>query len=621
MDDVIDLERVADHVRREALAASRPAVPPPPAEPSDTYAAAILQAKLVSHEDMEIHRREASRAGMKVSDYLLLKHIITRTEYYHAIGLIQRDGIRIAGQHDLPDWNVVLNGRGQPLEAKEGLEDILLLGIAKEIANGVKHLFVLGTEAALSSVRYSAVFTQLTGKGFKVRARLIADKAVIDVVRSEWATRSGAKAKERSSSEQHALWMDIVRRAHEMRASDIHLSAALGRGEIKFRILGDLEVQKYDLTEEDAISLAQSMYNSMVDKGSTSNQFNARIEQDAVITMDLPTGRLRLRYVGFPVEPNGFNVVLRLIPLDEEVKPKSPATLGYSEDQCDLLERIFARSSGLILFVGTTGSGKSTSNANLLMQKAQDNPGKMLRTIEQPVEIRIPGSNVSQTSVLGTDFTDTLRAMMRADPDYLMVGEVRDAETAELILHAVRSGHLCASTLHADGAPIAFDRLAGLGIKRSDLASKGLVAAVIYQRLVPVLCKCCVPATVIASENRPAYVGILKRLRSYLGKDASLEGINFRSEKGCAECNYRGVKDRTVCAEILVPKKAMLPAIAENNSSLLWDLWRSEIDQSRPDVMRGRTAFEHALWKMRQGIVSPKDVEREFTFLDESVTE
>lgn len=576
---------------------------------------------------------EAKRSGSLLGEYLVAKRLISRADMYESLSVSLRR-IPIRTVPELPEWDLLLNDAGGALGSQERPTswESLALGLSTDIARGDRRFFILTTEDALKGHQHAGLYARATKDGYAVRGLLIAqDRSVLDVVLSEWSKRRGSvhSRSAAQSGEMHIEWDRIVYEAYKLGASDIHLKIRMGKGEIRFRIHGDLQVHPLSLTDEKAMLLASSMYNTMVDAGSTGDGFNPRIPQDAVITRSFPEGDVRLRYAGIPIEPNGLKVTLRLIPIGVEVKPKTHAELGYSPDQCELLERIFSRSSGLILFLGTTGSGKSTSMAHSLMRVVAERPNKLLHTVEEPVEIIIPGA--SQTAVVrqkdgeGSDkktneFVVVMRSLMRSDPDYLMVGEIRDPDTAALAIQAVRSGHLCVSTLHTESAPITYDRMAGLGIPRGDMASIGLVAGLIYQRLVPVLCPHCkIQAMEIAKapgEHQP----LLLRLSRYLTHD-NFDGIFFKNTIGCKQCNGRGVTGRTVCAEIMVPTPRMMHAIAVGDSHVLWAEWRASIDPNDPHCMRGRTAFEHALSKMRQGITSPAHVEQEFKFLDETVFE
>lgn len=585
-----------------------------------------------TRESMDALAAQAKLSGTLLGEYLVAKRLISRADMYEALAPALRR-IHIRSVPELPEWDLLLNDAGAVLGGQErpSSSESLALGSSTDIARGDRRFFILTTEDALKGHQHVGLYARATKDGFAVRGLLVAhDRSVLDVVLSEWTKRRGSVQSRSGANdgEMHIQWDRIVYEAYKLGASDIHLKIRMGKGEVKFRIHGDLELHPISLTEEKAMSLALSMYNTMVDAGSTGDGFNPRITQDAVVTRTFPEGDVRLRYAGLPIEPSGVYITLRIIPIGVEVKPKSHAELGYSHDQCELLERIFARSSGLILFLGTTGSGKSTSMAHSLMRVVAERPNKLLRTVEEPVEIIIPGA--SQTSVVRqkkiegsekvNEFVEVMRSLMRSDPDYLMVGEIRDPDTASLAIQAVRSGHLCVSTLHSDGAPIAYDRLTGLGTPRGDMASVGLVAGLIYQRLVPVLCSHCkVPAAHIAKAPGE-HQAVLWRLQRYLTHD-NFEGIFFKNPIGCKQCHGRGVVGRTVCAEILVPTPKMMHAIAVGDSHALWTEWRASIDLNDPHCMRGRTAFEHALSKMRQGITSPVHVEQEFRFLDETVFE
>lgn len=591
----------------------------------------LVESGLFAQEAIDRLALDAKHADVRLGEYLVSKHLITLTQLYDALGKMLNQ-IPIRSVAELPAWDVLLNDVGQVMASGDRPSTVLALGVGADLTRGERRCFVLTTAAGRNMVSFASVFTRAAREGFTVRAVLVAkDQSVLDVVLSEWRARRGsnddaAGAASMADKEIHIQWDRIIYEAYRRGASDVHLKIARGRGEIKFRINGSLRPHPLALTTENALLLASSMYNTMVDEGSTGDGFNRRISQSAVVTRQYSEGALRLRYEGLPIEPDGVYVTLRLIPIGVEIKPKSFTELGYSDDQAELLERIFARSSGLILFVGTTGSGKSTSMAHALMEVVRSRPDKLLRTVEEPVEIIIPGA--SQTSIVRrkqlagepktNEFVEVMRSLMRSDPDYLMVGEIRDPDTASLAIQEVRSGHLCVSTLHADGAPIVYDRLSGLGIPRAELASVNLVAGLIYQRLVPVLCPHCKLTAAQVGEMTKTHDRLFTRLRRRLNH-GNFEGIYFANPAGCTRCDRTGIAGRTVCAEILVPRPSMMKAIASGDSHGLWSAWRSEIDEARPDVMQGRTAFEHALLKMRQGIVSPADVEREFFFLDTEV--
>lgn len=480
-----------------------------------------------------------------------------------------------------------------------------------------KRMFVISTQE-VTDVGLMGAKAKAASGGLMFGGRVIVDASFLRVVQGGIAQGAGSQsvaAGVRDEATLHADFDKLGRSALVERASDIHITLRGGRGEVKFRIDGELE-HFADWDEEYTIAFCSAAYNTLTENGSTNGGFSATRKQDGAIERVFPEGLVRFRYASAPISPNGFDVTMRLIPLGVEKRHRSLDTLGYSQDQQQDLDRMFAHSSGLIFFLGTTGSGKSTSMAVALEAVARNKPGKKIRTVEQPVEYKIDGAY--QTSVDRNEFIPMISQMMRMDPDYMMVGETRDSETASAVLQGARSGHLCVSTLHADGAPLAYDRLQGLGVARQDLASVGLVVGIVYQKLVQMVCPHCrQPAEEFATQNPSA--AIVARVRKVNG--GTLNGVYFARRGGCRECKGRGVHGRTVCAEILRPTVKMLAAIAAGDSRALWVSWRSTIDESRPDVMRGRTSFEHAIHKMRAGIVSPESVESEFKFLDEPAFE
>jgi type II secretory ATPase GspE/PulE/Tfp pilus assembly ATPase PilB-like protein len=499
-----------------------------------------------------------------------------------------------------------------------------VLSVAAEAAQ--RNVFVVSTPGALAGASYAELALRLYKEKYCVTETFTADKAVLSVLLSEWTNGIGGTTQvdpDGGKSDLHELWDQILAQAHALGASDIHLFASLGRCDIKYRIHGDLEPSGRTFTQEYGIRLVSSMFNTMVDKGSTHKDFNYRKPASGSVTRQVGSSRLRLRFESNSLEPDGVKVTLRLINIGVTARRQKPSEMGYSVDQEEQLNRMFGRSSGMILFVGTTGSGKTTSLATLGQEWVINNPSLLLHTVEEPVEIRIQGAAQMAVTRDGTKpFATALSSLLRSDPDALLIGEIRDTETASLAVQAVRTGHLTLSTLHADGPHIAFDRLEGEGIKRGDLASVGLIIGVVHQRLVPTLCgKCKIKAArVDADEHRE----LLARLATYIYehrpdlKETYLEHVHFRNPKGCPDCR-RGVNGRTACASILMPKKNMLQAIRDGDSLGLVEKWRATIDRSRPDCMTGRTASEHARWKMTVGLLSPVDVERAFEFLDEDV--
>lgn len=542
---------------------------------------------------------------------------------------------------DLPEWNCILNIQSSPFVGPSdgGMLAACQIDAFTPLAfesmdwtsyknAGVKPIDVWLLVDSPDPVKITGMMSRLQGyRAFVLRGVHVCSKEVLESVRESFVARLGLN-KKTNESDEHALFDEIGQDALSKGVSDIHITLHEDRARVAYRIKGELRHAR-DLPVERATALVRSAYNTLSEKGSTKEGFNERENQDAVIERAYPEGLVRFRYSGIPIAPSGADITLRLIPIGVGGKVKTLAELGFSEDQCDLLERIFTRSSGLVLVAGTTGSGKSTTLVSVLSEMAAKNPGKKIRSIEEPVEYKIAG--VYQTPVRRKDGDDSnpfalaLRQLMRADPDVIMVGEVRDIDTAQLAIQGVRSGHMLVSTIHADGAPACFDRLSGMGVDRKDLASVGLIAGLVYQKLVPILCNHC-KVSYAQWASGPSFDAKLdKRLRSVLKSYPGAEGANplsqiyFRDPSGCEHCGHDGLSGREVVAEILRPTPAMTRAIMEADSPFIWSQWRATIDANNPDSMRGRTAFEHAIVKMRQGRVEPGAVEESFRYLDEVV--
>lgn len=562
-------------------------------------------------------------AGVTDSPLEVLKGKVSWADLHEA-AILDGAPLPVVRLVELPEWTTILNDEGGPLGCSMRAQRVAVIANDKEpTANGVLRCFVVHAHDAPQHEVAAAVVLVLAA-GHHHAGTISVEREIVANAYGEWDGR-GKKSANRAggdTADLHAEFDEICERAIDLKASDIHIASTGNTADIRVRVDGELEHFR-ELTAKHALELCASIYNTLTESSSVKDGFNHNKPLDASIERSLRQGLYRFRFSNMPKAPSGFSVTLRIIPIGVTTRRQSPEQLGYSADQAHALERMFAKTAGLILFAGTTGSGKSTSMANLLRKVAEDRPGKKIRSVEEPVEFVIPGVDqhpVTRISGDRSDFLIMLRQLMRADPDIIMVGEIRDGDTAELAIQAVRSGHLCVSTIHADGAPICYDRLVGMGINRLDLASVNLIAGLVYQKLVPLLCQeCRVPFANV--HNSRARVGddLIDRVRRVTR--GNLDSIYFRAEGGCDACRQRGAVGRTVCAEILRPTPDMLNAVATGDSRALWKLWRKTIRQDDPQLMVGRTAFEHALAKMSQGLVSPEDVESEFHYLDEALYE
>ena len=241
----------------------------------------------------------------------------------------------------------------------------------------------------------------------------------------------------------------------------------------------------------------------------------------------------------------GENVVMRI--LDQENLQLDLNKLGFETDELDVYLGALRKPYGMILHTGPTGSGKTTTLYSAL--STVNDPAKNIMTIEDPVEYNLPGVVQCQVSSEGgLTFPSVLRANLRQDPNVIMIGEIRDGETAEIAVKAALTGHLVLSTLHTNNAPATVMRLVDMGIDRMYVGSALL--CVVAQRLVKRICKDC----------NESYTPTEAELIALKMTAADIEGANIRKGKGCATCGGTGYKGRVALYEIM----RMTPNVEES---------------------------------------------------------
>jgi len=261
----------------------------------------------------------------------------------------------------------------------------------------------------------------------------------------------------------------------------------------------------------------------------------------------------------------GESIVLRL--LGQEKSILTLDNLGFRPEALATIKKAISRPYGMILTSGPTGSGKtSTLYATLLALKK---PGVKIITLENPVEYRIEGIEQSQVKPgQGYEFAEGLKASLRQDPDILMIGEIRDPETAEIAIQASLTGHLLLSTIHANTAPAVYPRLLEIGIKPFLLS--GAIDLIMAQRLVRKLCKHCqetyVPEPTLWQEAKQALLPIKNKLTPEIQKILELDSVKLVRSKGCASCNNTGFSGRQVIIEVLAPNEEIEALVAKKAS-------------------------------------------------------
>jgi general secretion pathway protein E/type IV pilus assembly protein PilB len=374
------------------------------------------------------------------------------------------------------------------------------------------------------------------------------------------------------------LVYQIILEAIGRRASDIHLEPMEKRFRVRYRIDGVLvEVDNPPKRLQLAmISRLKIMSNiSIAEK---------RIPQDGRIQVNLGPKTIDLRVSSLPTV-HGESIVMRI--LDKEGLQLGLPELGFLSDDQATMERIITLPDGLFLVTGPTGSGKTTTLYSCL--HFINKPDRKLITVEDPVEYQLSGINqVPVRAEVGMTFANALRAMLRQAPNIIMVGEIRDLETAEIAINASLTGHMVFSTLHTNDAPGAVTRMIDIGVKPF-LVSTSL-RAIMAQRLVRKICKKC----------KHAYTPDPRELRSLNITAQQAVNASFAKGAGCENCHGTGYRSRAGIFEIFVVNDEIQRMIYENQST-------SRLrDKARTLGMR--TMREDGLRKVLTGMTTIEEV-------------
>lgn len=314
--------------------------------------------------------------------------------------------------------------------------------------------------------------------------------------------------------------------AIKKRASDIHIETYEARGEVRYRIDGVL-VKHVDLDKK-IINLVISRIKVI----SNLDISEKRIPQDGRTQIKIAGKALDVRVSILPTY-YGERVVMRILMQSEDIPHLDD--IGFDSEMINSFKALLKHSHGMILVTGPTGSGKSTTLHAFLQEVAT--PNKNIITVEDPVEYNAENINQVQANTkVGLTFASALRSILRQDPDVVMVGEIRDKETAEIAIQAALTGHLMLSTLHTNNATSSITRLVDMGIDSFLIGSSLL--GVLAQRLVRKLCPHCKEEDFIAEE--------------YASEFDLPEGAKIYKAKGCVKCNFTGYIGRMPVGELFV---------------------------------------------------------------------
>ena len=366
--------------------------------------------------------------------------------------------------------------------------------------------------------------------------------------------------------------------AAKKRASDIHMDPTPDVLNIRIRVDGELILYaKVPAAVKKNLVTRVKIISGM-------NITESRVPQDGAIKMSVDGKDLDFRVSTLPIV-YGEKVVIRL--LDYSATQASLESLGFAEENLNKLKEAMIKPNGIILVTGATGSGKSTTVYSIL--QSLNRVERNIITVEDPVEMKIAGINQVQTmSEIGLTFASALRSILRQDPDIIMIGEIRDNETARIAVRASITGHLVLSTIHTNNSLTTIERLVDMDVERYLLGSA--LEAIVSQRLCKKLCpKCRRPRKTTDYEKRV--------MKEALKMDIE----NIYEPVGCDEC-YKGYKGRIALQEVLVLNQEIRDAIVNNATKeelrvLIYENGHTLklLDDGLIKVINGLTSFEEVL--------------------------
>lgn len=541
----------------------------------------LLEQALVTPGQVAKAREEVKRTGLSLEQALQKLNFVSEDD----INQVRADSLGVPYM-DLKDYiidNALIKLIPENIVKKHKVVPLFKIGSTLTVA-----MVDPGDIVALDQVRKVSKIEDIdtvltTEKGVQkiLDTSYIAGNSIIDIVNSmETKKFSEEEAMNLADVVEEAPIVKLVNmlftQAIKDRASDIHVEPEEGASRVRNRIDGIMrEAYNFPKHLHRAITSRIKFLSGM-------DIAESRKPQDGRIRLKIENKNLDIRVSTFPTV-HGENVVMRL--LDKTAVVLGLKEMGFSQDALDTFEKLIHRSSGIILVTGPTGSGKTTTLYGALTTISTME--KNIITIEDPVEYELP--LIRQTQVnpkAGITFANGLRAILRQDPDIIMVGEIRDKETADVAIQASLTGHLVIATLHTNDAPGALTRLIDMGVEPFLVASS--VIGILAQRLVRVVCDKCreeyVPPETVLQD-----LGINLKKKFYHGK-------------GCPKCKETGYIGRLGIFELLTVNDQIRKMVDAKASA----------DQIRQEAVRAgmRLLKDDGIEKIELGITTIEEVLR-----------
>ena len=563
----------------------------------------LLAAGLVSEKEVEEALETQHRTGQRLGDVLVQEGLVQDEDIVEARSLqLDIPHVHIAPDQVDPEVARLVPeaiARQYQLVPVSAKEDCLVIAMFDpldvEAIDLVQRVTRRNVKPVVASERAIAALIDATwGGGQSAELAEVLEEAMDSVTDLEVAEPSddedGDLAEARRMSEQAPIVRTVnhfIRDAVNQGASDIHVEPRHNGCQVRFRVDGALRDVK--LLPKPIQSAIISRLKIMGDLDIAEK----RLPQDGRIAIRVARRTVDIRLSTLPTH-HGERVVMRL--LDRSVNALKLEQLGFSEQGLAAIRELIRKPYGIILVTGPTGSGKTTTLYSCLSEVR--NPEINIITVEDPIEYELEGASQSAVNVkAGLTFAAQLRAILRQDPDVILVGEIRDQETADIAFRASMTGHLVFSTLHCNDAAGAFPRLTDMGVEPFLIASS--LSAVVAQRLVRTIC----PACRELYEPGPDESALLA------ANGIDTDGLRLARGRGCKTCAGTGYKGRTLVSEVLPVSR---------------EIRRMAVQKESADVIRARAVSEgmstmrqDAFRKVLEGVTTLDEVCRKVLVTEE----
>jgi type IV pilus assembly protein PilB len=566
------------------------------AEKDDYLADVLVDLGIVNADQVAQTRKEAEASGVGVVDLLLANKLVRPADVTQAKAaqfgaeVIQLSGLKIPDDViSIIPRHIAKKYRVVPVFRSDGKVAVAIADPSDlNTIDTLTHL--LNAEIELRVASEPDIETALN-KYYGGSGQTVVDKAIQELTESEVEVPTGGLDDDSAVVDADAPLIRLVNQiivdAFKMRASDIHLEPLSKRFRLRYRIDGVLHEMKAPpkRLQPSIITRLKIQSNMSISEH--------RIPQDGRIQSKVGNKLIDLRVSCLPTN-HGESIVMRI--LDKEGLRLGLAELGFFTDDQQTFERMIGLPDGILLVTGPTGSGKTTTLYSCL--HFINRPDRKIITVEDPVEYILAGINQVQVNeTVGLTFAAALRSILRQAPNVVMIGEIRDLETASIAINASLTGHLVFSTLHTNDAPSAVTRLVDIGVKPFLVASS--TRCLMAQRLVRKVCRQCVQP----------YQPTEQEMRALNLTADNLQNATLQKGRGCSNCSNTGCRGRMGIFEIFI--------IDDEARKLIYDKAASSVLRARAREMGMRTLREDGIRKVLAGLTTAEEVIRA-TIGDES---